>query len=68
MENGLFGRDDIKDGEEEWVPGNGGRKTIKGDWRKSTSGLGCCTPLAGSFNNPDREATCLCPLVYVLPL
>lgn len=43
--------------EEGWVPANVGRKTIKGDWRKSTSGLECCTLLAGSFNDPDREAT-----------
>lgn len=36
---------------------------------KKTGCLGCCTPLivqGGSFNDPNREANCLCHLMYIL--
>lgn len=60
----LFGREDLKDGRERSGCLETGRKTRWG--LKKTSGLGYCTPLVGSFNDPNREAHCLCHLMYEL--
>lgn len=52
----IWKRSEGWEGVEKWIPGS---RQENRRWGLKKSGLGFCTPLVGSFNDPNRESNCV---------